>query len=106
LPSWRTGTDQPPERSEPSGSEPIKIFGVDGGRAMAEEMGVPYLGAIPIEPEIVVSGDSGTPMVQARPHSETAKVVGRIVRTLLEPELRAASPDSAIPARDGQPTAV
>jgi ATP-binding protein involved in chromosome partitioning len=67
------------------------IFGHDGGRAMAAEMGVPYLGAIPIEPEVVVSGDSGTPMVQSRPHSETAKAFGRIVRTLLEPELRAAA---------------
>jgi ATP-binding protein involved in chromosome partitioning len=67
------------------------IFGHDGGRAMAAEMGVPYLGAIPIEPEMVVSGDGGTPMVQAKPHSETAKAFGRIVRTLLEPELRAAA---------------
>lgn len=69
----------------------ISIFGHDGGRTMAEEMRVPYLGAIPIEPEVVISGDSGTPMVQARPHSETAKAFGRIVRTLLEPELAGAS---------------
>jgi ATP-binding protein involved in chromosome partitioning len=80
----------------------VRIFGVDGGRTMAEEMGVPYLGSIPIEPEIVVSGDSGTPMVQAKPHSETAKAFGRIVRTLLEPELRAAE-SRLVPPRDGQP---
>jgi ATP-binding protein involved in chromosome partitioning len=90
----------------PKCGELVKIFGADGGRAMAEQMGVAYLGAIPIEPEIVVSGDSGTPMVQAKPHSETAKAFGRIVRTLLEPELRAASADRAMPARDGQPTKV
>jgi len=66
----------------PKCGELIRIFGTDGGRAMAEEMGVPYLGAIPIEPEVVVSGDSGTPMVQVKPHSETAKAFGRIVRTL------------------------
>jgi ATP-binding protein involved in chromosome partitioning len=77
------------------------IFGHAGGRAMAEEMGVPYLGAIPIEPEVVVLGDGGTPMVQAKPHSETAKAFGRIVRTLLEPELRAgaAAPAGAPSAR-------
>ncbi len=75
----------------PKCGELVRIFGADGGRAMAEEMGVPYLGAIPIEPEVVVSGDSGTPMVQSRPHSETAKAFGRMVRTLLEPELRAAA---------------
>lgn len=87
----------------PKCGELVRIFGADGGRAMAEEMGVPYLGSIPIEPEVVVSGDSGTPMVQAKPHSETAKAFGRIVRTLLEPEFRAASAAAASPSRDGQP---
>jgi len=87
----------------PKCGELVRIFGADGGRSMAEEMGVPCLGSIPIEPEIVVSGDSGTPMVQAKPHSETAKAFGRIVRTLLEPEFRAASGTEAVPARNGQP---
>ncbi len=66
----------------------VHIFGADGGKIMAEEMGVPYLGSIPIEPEVVHSGDSGIPMVQAHPHSKTATAFGRIVRRLLEPELR------------------
>ena len=86
----------------PKCGELVKIFGADGGRAMAEEMGVPYLGAIPIEPEIVVSGDSGTPMVQAKPHSETAKAFGRIVRTLLEPEFRSVEAQR-LPSSDGRP---
>lgn len=68
----------------PKCGENTPIFGADGGRAMAEEMGVPYLGAIPIEPEVVVSGDSGTPIVQAKPHSETAKAFRRIVHQLVE----------------------
>jgi ATP-binding protein involved in chromosome partitioning len=75
----------------PKCGEIIKIFGADGGRAMAEEMGVPYLGSIPIDPEVVVSGESGTPIVQAKPHSEAAKAFGRMVRALLEPDLRAAA---------------
>jgi Mrp family chromosome partitioning ATPase len=83
----------------PRCGELVKIFGTDGGRAMAEEMGVPFLGAIPLEPEVVVSGDSGTPMVQAKPHSATAKAFGRIVRTLLEPELCAANAQP-VPFRD------
>jgi predicted Fe-Mo cluster-binding NifX family protein/predicted RNA-binding Zn-ribbon protein involved in translation (DUF1610 family) len=89
----------------PKCGEVVRIFGADGGRLMAEEMGVPYLGAIPIEPAVVQSGDSGIPMVQAQPHSETAKAFGRIVRTLLEPELRAAAARPvASPA--GQPTII
>jgi predicted Fe-Mo cluster-binding NifX family protein len=86
----------------PKCGELVRVFGVDGGRRMAEEMDVPFLGAIPIEPEIVVAGDSGTPMVQAKPHSETAQAVGRIVRTLLEPELRTAGSQPG-PAADGPP---
>jgi len=71
----------------PRCGEHTRIFGSDGGRTMAQEMGLPYLGAIPIEPDVVTSGDSGKPIVQAYPHSETAKAFGRIVRKLLGPEL-------------------
>jgi len=91
----------------PKCGEHVSIFGADGGRAMAGEMGVPYLGAIPIEPEVVVSGDSGTPVVQAHPHSETAKAFGRIVRVLLESDLaEAAKKNSATTARGAMRIAV
>lgn len=79
----------------PKCGEVYRLFGSDGGRRMAEEMGVPYLGAIPIEPEVVTAGDAGTPTVQARPHSETAKAIGRIVRTLLELERPLVTAESA-----------
>jgi Mrp family chromosome partitioning ATPase len=71
----------------PKCGERVRIFGADGGRLMAEEMGVPFLGAIPIEPEMVVSGDNGTPMVQAKPHSEAARAFGRIVHDFIEGRL-------------------
>ncbi len=68
----------------PSCGETVGIFGADGGRVMAEEMGVPFLGSVPIAPEVVLAGDSGTPIVRAKSHSETAKAFTRIVRSLLE----------------------
>jgi ATP-binding protein involved in chromosome partitioning len=86
----------------PTCGELVRIFGADGGRKMAEEMGVPYLGAIPIDPEVVVSGDAGTPVVQAKPHSETAKAFARITRILLGPELAKADAQPG-PAKSGQP---
>jgi Mrp family chromosome partitioning ATPase/predicted Fe-Mo cluster-binding NifX family protein len=85
----------------PRCGERVHIFGTDGGRRMAEEMGVPYLGSIPIEPEVVVSGDSGTPVVQSHPHSETAQAFGRVVRKLLEPELGKAG-EAGLPRQAGQ----
>jgi septum formation inhibitor-activating ATPase MinD len=83
----------------PKCGELVRIFGVDGGRAMAEVMGVPYLGAIPIEPEIVLSGDRGTPMVQAKPDSETAKTFNGMVRTLLAPKTSSGPEEAAATRR-------
>lgn len=37
-----------------------EIFKSGGGRDMAHDMGVPFLGSIPLEPRIVESGDDGT----------------------------------------------
>jgi Mrp family chromosome partitioning ATPase len=62
-----------------------KIFGGGGGSAMAHEMNVRFLGAIPIEAEVVVSGDDGAPFVLGRPDSATAKAFGDVVRGLVEP---------------------
>ena len=41
----------------------IDLFKVGGGKKSAEELGVPFLGAIPIDGRIVESGDSGKPFV-------------------------------------------
>jgi len=41
----------------------IEVFGSGGGEAAARELSVPFLGRIPLEPEIVRSGESGTPFV-------------------------------------------
>jgi Mrp family chromosome partitioning ATPase len=73
----------------PKCAEVVDIFGADGGKTMAAEMDVPYLGSIPIEREVVSSGESGVPIVSSHPHSETANAFGRIVRVLLESELAA-----------------
>ena len=42
----------------------IPLFKTGGGEALAREMNVPFLGSIPIDPEIVACGDSGTPYAQ------------------------------------------
>jgi Mrp family chromosome partitioning ATPase len=70
----------------PKCGEQIQIFGSGGGRNMAQEMGVPFLGQIPIDPEVVTSGDGGRPMVYSHPDSEAAKAFDRVVQMLLEPE--------------------
>ena len=50
-----------------------EIFKHGGGKRTAEQLGVPFLGDIPIDPEIVAGGDAGTPIVASHPDSAAAK---------------------------------
>jgi len=47
----------------PKCGEEIDLFKIGGGERAAADMGVPFLGRIPIEVNIVLSGDSGIPFV-------------------------------------------
>jgi len=47
----------------PHCDESTPLFKAGGGENAAREMGVPFLGKIPIDPEIVESGDDGKPFV-------------------------------------------
>lgn len=57
----------------PHCGEEIDLFKVGGGKKAAEEMGVPFLGKIPIDVEMVPSGDDGKPIVLSKPDSPGAK---------------------------------
>ncbi len=48
------------------------IFRHGGGRRIAASLGVPFLGEIPIDPEVAEGGDAGTPIVARRPESVVA----------------------------------
>ena len=50
-----------------------KIFKRGGGREMAGRLAVPFLGEIPIDPAVVVGGDSGRPIVSLAPESAAAR---------------------------------
>jgi len=68
----------------PKCGEIVNIFSNGGGRKLAEEMGVRFLGAVPIEPDIVSCGDSGKPYVYAFAGTETAKLFEEIIRPVVE----------------------
>jgi ATP-binding protein involved in chromosome partitioning len=50
-----------------------------GGEKAAKELGVPFLGRIPIDPTIVLDCDCGKPFVLTHPDSKAAKAFNRIV---------------------------
>jgi len=58
------------------------IFGEGGGRRTASELGVPFLGEIPIDPRIVEGGDAGVPIVVQAPDSQAAKVFRELAGTV------------------------
>ncbi len=62
----------------------IDLFKTGGGEKAAEEMDVPFLGRIPIEPEIVTSGDEGKPFVQQYADNQTSRIFARIVDRVIE----------------------
>ncbi len=59
------------------------IFKTGGGRELAAEMGVPFLGSIPLDPEVVRSGDEGYAFMKVQHDSPTAEAFGRIVKPML-----------------------
>ncbi len=61
----------------------IDLFKVGGGERAAAEMGVPFLGRIPIDPQIVVSGDEGKPFADMGKNSEASRAFGEIVDKIL-----------------------
>jgi ATP-binding protein involved in chromosome partitioning len=63
--------------------EVTPIFGEGGGARLAQEFGVPVLGSIPLDPETRVGGDTGEPIVVARPASAQAEAFRRIARTVV-----------------------
>ena len=58
------------------------IFGVDGGKNMAAEYGMDYLGALPLNMSIRVQADSGMPTVVADPEGEIAALYKSVARQL------------------------
>ncbi|MDR2853353.1 MAG: iron-sulfur cluster carrier protein ApbC [Burkholderiaceae bacterium] len=56
------------------------IFGAGGGKKMAQEYGVEYLGALPLDIRIREQADGGQPTVAADPHSEAAEIYRDIAR--------------------------
>jgi ATP-binding protein involved in chromosome partitioning len=56
------------------------IFGKRGGERMAEELGVPFLGGIPIYQPIREGGDAGVPLLISEPDAPAAKAIVEIAR--------------------------
>lgn len=54
------------------------IFKKGGGKSIADAMGAPLLGSIPLDPRVTEGGDEGDPVVHKYPESAVAKIYQEI----------------------------
>ena len=67
----------------------IDVFKKGGGKNLAEELVLPYLGSIPLDGDIVANSDSGQPVVLSCPDSSAAKAFMKLAENchkFLNPE--------------------
>jgi ATP-binding protein involved in chromosome partitioning len=67
----------------PSG-EHFKLFGEGGGQELADELGVPLIASIPLDPYVVEGGDGGAPAIRAHPDSPAAVAVAAAAARVAE----------------------
>jgi len=60
------------------------VFGSGGGERTAQELGVPFLASISLDPAVVAGGDTGKPVVIDRPDSPTGKAFRELAKKLAE----------------------
>jgi ATP-binding protein involved in chromosome partitioning len=70
--SWFSGDD----------GKRYEIFGSGGGRELADELGVPLLGQLPLVPALREGGDDGRPITAVQPDSEAALAFHEIARRI------------------------
>lgn len=68
----------------PKCGELTSVFQSGGGRLMADDMGVPFLGSVPIDPQISEAGDSGVAFLQRYADSQTATIIQSLIKPILE----------------------
>jgi ATP-binding protein involved in chromosome partitioning len=57
-------------------------FGSGGGARLADELGVPLLGTIPLDRALREAGDVGTPVVEADPDAESSRAIVALAETI------------------------
>jgi ATP-binding protein involved in chromosome partitioning len=68
----------------PHCQEVTEIFGSGGGERLAAELGVPFLGRVPLDAAVAASGDLGTPTVLQAPDSPAGRALREAVRIVMQ----------------------
>jgi len=68
----------------PHCGDTIDLFGRGGGKKAAEDLNVPFLGAIPLDPAMVKAGDDGRPYILRHADTPTGKAVDAVMENLVK----------------------
>ena len=66
----------------PCCGERSHVFGEGGGRALADRLGVPLLGEIPLDEPLRIASDAGRPLVLEDPEAASARAIAEIAAAL------------------------
>ena len=80
----------------PETGQRIDVFGEGGGRRTAEAMGVPFLGELPLNPEVRIGGDSGSPVALKGEGDSAADGFLQIARRVAEQPLSRKGPSITV----------
>lgn len=75
----------------PACTHETHLFGTGGGERLATKTNTPFLGSIPLEHDISLSGDSGSPIVLSNPNCASTKsyleIAGKVINTKMQPNI-------------------
>ena len=60
------------------------LFGRGGGQALADDLGVPLIAQVPLDPKVVEGGDIGAPVVDAHPEAPSAQAIIAAAARIIE----------------------
>ncbi len=70
--------------TDPDTGKTIEFFAAGGGRRLADEIGAPLLGQVPLQPGLTQLADAGRPIVTAEPKTPAAVALQGVAETLQE----------------------
>jgi ATP-binding protein involved in chromosome partitioning len=68
--------------TDPESGRRFELFSSGGGQRLADEIGAPLLGSVPLQPQLAVLADSGQPILIAQPDSPAATSLREIAESL------------------------
>jgi ATP-binding protein involved in chromosome partitioning len=77
-----------------------EIFRYGGGRRASEELGVPFLGEVPLDPKVTWGGDQGAPVVTSAPDSPASQALREVARKLIAQLEATAAQRAPLPTLD------